>query len=103
MDRHRTELVQHSTYRGSSHWKIGSNRVQIQKEVISDLKRENQFLSKRDMGVYMIDLKRDVCKTILKLDFSAQGYMESLSAFGLWNTVLSAMVCHYSSTMQWVA
>jgi hypothetical protein len=46
MDRHRTELVQHSTYRGSSHWQIGANRVQIKKEVISDLKRENQFLSK---------------------------------------------------------
>jgi hypothetical protein len=25
----------------------GNSRVQIQKEVVSDLKRENQFLSKR--------------------------------------------------------
>jgi hypothetical protein len=33
-----------------------SLEVQIQKEVISDLKRENQGFFKRDKGVYMIDL-----------------------------------------------
>jgi hypothetical protein len=43
-------------------------RVQIQKEVISDLKRENQLLY---MGVYMIDLKSEICKPVLKLDFTA--------------------------------
>ncbi len=33
-----------------------SHRVQIQKEVVSDLKRENQFFQKIYMEVYMIDL-----------------------------------------------
>jgi hypothetical protein len=34
-----------------------TTRRSIQKEVISDSNRENQFLSEeRDMGVYMIDL-----------------------------------------------
>ncbi len=31
-------------------------RVQIQKEVISDLRGENQFFFKRDMAVYMVNL-----------------------------------------------
>jgi hypothetical protein len=30
--------------------------------VISDLKRENQFLTKRDMGVYTIDLSLEIFK-----------------------------------------
>jgi hypothetical protein len=30
--------------------------AQFQKEVISDLKGENRFFVKRDLGVYMIDL-----------------------------------------------
>jgi hypothetical protein len=38
-----------------------SHGVQIQKEVISDLKRENQFLFKIYMEVYMIDLYREIC------------------------------------------
>jgi hypothetical protein len=32
---------------------------QIQKEVISDLKREKTVFVKRDMGVYMIDLSTE--------------------------------------------
>jgi hypothetical protein len=59
-----------------------SYRVQIQKEVISDLMRENQFLS-IDMGVYTIDLQRGICKPNLKLDFKTHDIMESLSEFGL--------------------
>jgi hypothetical protein len=47
-------------------------RVQIQKEEISDLKRENQFL-----------VKSDLCKPVLKLNFKAHAMMESLSEFGL--------------------
>jgi hypothetical protein len=35
----------------------------------------------------MIDLKRDECKTILKLDFIAQSFLEFLSEFGFWNKV----------------
>ncbi len=41
---------------------------QIQKEVISDLKREKTVFFKRDMEVYMIDLSREICKPVLKLD-----------------------------------
>jgi hypothetical protein len=38
-----------------------NSRVGIQKEVISNSKRENQFFVKKDMGVYMIDLlERDL-------------------------------------------
>ncbi len=33
-----------------------SHGVQIQKEVVSDLKSEHQFLFKRYMEIYMIDL-----------------------------------------------
>ncbi len=46
-----------------------SHGVQIQKEVVvSDLKRENQFLFKRYMEMYMIDLEREryVLKWILR-------------------------------------
>ncbi len=32
----------------------------------------------------MIDLYREICKTVLKLDFKAHTIMESLSEFGLW-------------------
>jgi hypothetical protein len=38
------------------------------------------------MGVYMIDLKREIFKPVLKLDFTAHGilwHMKSLSEFGL--------------------
>jgi hypothetical protein len=37
--------------------------IQIQKEIISDL---NRVFVKRDMGVYMIDLEREICKPILR-------------------------------------
>ncbi len=33
---------------------------QIQKEVVSDLKREKTVFVKRDMGVYMIDLSTEI-------------------------------------------
>jgi hypothetical protein len=42
------------------------------------------------MGVYeyMIDLYRDICKPVLKLDFTVHGIMEALSEFGLkWSAV----------------
>ncbi len=55
--------------------------VKIQKEVISDLKRENQFLAKE--MVYDWSIKRDLYRPVLKLDFTAHGIMESLSEFGL--------------------
>jgi hypothetical protein len=47
------------------HWNtfIGS----IQKELISDLKRENHV--KRDMAVYIIDLSSDICIPVLKAGF----------------------------------
>ncbi len=47
-----------------------SHGVQIQKEVVSDLKRENQFLFKIYMEIYMIDLEREIC---FKMDFTAPG------------------------------
>jgi hypothetical protein len=34
------------------------------------------------MGVYMLDLLREICKPVLKLDFTAHGKMESLSEYG---------------------
>jgi hypothetical protein len=46
--------------------------------MISDLKRENQFL-----GVYMSDLYREICKPALKLYFMAHDIMEFLSEFRL--------------------
>ncbi len=55
---------------------IIQSRVQIMKEVISDLKRENQFFVKRDI----IDISRErSCKPVLKLDFLSYGIMVSLS------------------------
>ncbi len=47
--------------------------VQIQKEVISDLKREDQFLSKE------IWASRELCKPRFKLGFTADDLMEFLS------------------------
>jgi hypothetical protein len=44
---------------------------------ISDLKRE------RDMGFFMIDLSREICKPDLKLTFTANSIKESLPEFGL--------------------
>jgi hypothetical protein len=35
------------------------------------------------MGVYMIDLYRDICRPVLKLDLTAHGIVESLSEFEL--------------------
>ncbi len=49
------------------------DRVQIQKDVISDLKRENQFFSKEMESIYAWSLEREICKPVLKLDFTAQG------------------------------
>ncbi len=43
----------------------------MQKELISDLKRENQFWSKKKLGVYMIVSERLL--TGLKLDSTAHG------------------------------
>jgi len=64
-----------------------SSRVQIQQEVISDLKRENQFLSQDiwESIWLMIDLLREICKPVLKLDFNftAHGIVESLAEFEL--------------------
>jgi hypothetical protein len=51
--------------------------VQIQKEVISNLKRENQFLSKEiwESICVLHNLSRDICKPVLKLDFTGNGIM----------------------------
>ncbi len=46
--------------------------VQIQKEVISDLKRDNHVLSKTQ------DMYIGVYKSVLTLDFTAHGKIESL-------------------------
>ncbi len=50
-------------------------------KVISDLKRENQFFFKRDLGVCMIDLLREICKPVLKLDFTARGILDYWNPF----------------------
>jgi hypothetical protein len=54
------------------------NRFLIQKEVISDLKRETSFCQKRYGILYMIDLWREISKPVLKLDFMAHDIIESL-------------------------
>ncbi len=67
------------------------NRVQIQKEVISDLKRENQFLPKEIWeSIWLIsrererergrerEREREICIPVLKLDFRAHGIKEFL-------------------------
>jgi hypothetical protein len=57
----------------------------VKKEVISNLKRENQFLSTDiSESVGSISREREICKLVLKLDFTAHGITESLSEFGLW-------------------
>jgi hypothetical protein len=38
----------------------------------------NPVFVKRDMGVYMVDLLEEICKPVLKLDFTAHGVIESL-------------------------
>ena len=58
-----------------------ADRVQIQKEGIFDLKDENQFFIKTDMGGQMIDLQREFCKPVIKLDLTAHGILEFLSEF----------------------
>ncbi len=58
---------------------LATDRVQIQKEGISNLKCENLLLSKE---IYDWSLYRDL-QTGLKLDFTAHGIMESISEFGL--------------------
>ncbi len=45
---------------------------------------------KRDMGVCMIDPEKDICKPVIKLDFTAHEKMAFLSEFGLRKTNLSA-------------
>jgi hypothetical protein len=45
---------------------------------------KTKIFVKRDMGVNMIDLWREICKPVLKQDFTSHGVMESLSEFGLW-------------------
>ncbi len=65
-------------------WTISQlNRVQIQKEVISDLKSENQVFSSRYGSPYDWFLDRDMyCKPFLKLDFTTHDKIKSLSEFG---------------------
>jgi hypothetical protein len=38
-------------------WSTVPKRVQIQKEMITDLKRQNQFFVKRDMAVYITGVR----------------------------------------------
>jgi hypothetical protein len=42
------------------------------------------------MGVCMIDPEKDICKPVIKLDFTAHEKMAFLSEFGLRKTNLSA-------------
>jgi hypothetical protein len=64
-------------------------QIQIQKEVISDLKCENLFLSKEICeSIWLISREREICEPVLKLDFTAHGIMESFSEFGLWLPIL---------------
>ncbi len=51
----------------------------------SDLRFEawKPVFVKRDMGVYMLDLLREICKPVLILDFTAHSKMKSLSEYGL--------------------
>ncbi len=58
---------------------IGKNRQSSYAEG-SGLRFEEwkRVFSIRDMGVYMFDLQREICKPVLKLDFMAHGKMESL-------------------------
>jgi hypothetical protein len=60
---------QNTKYQNSVNW------VQTKKEVISDLKRENQLLTSNG------SLCREICKPVLKLDFTAHGTIEPLSEF----------------------
>jgi hypothetical protein len=57
-------------------------RVQIQKEAIAHLKRENQFFSTVIWESLKTDLLREFCKPGLKLDLAAWPY-EFLSEFQL--------------------
>jgi hypothetical protein len=53
---------------------IYSTWVQIQKEVISDLKRESQFLAKEIWETtFMIDLQREICKNWILRRFGRIG------------------------------
>ncbi len=58
-------------------------RGQMQKEVISAVEAWKTVFVERDMGVYTIDLQREICKQILKLDFTSYDVMEPLPEFGL--------------------
>ncbi len=55
---------------------ISFSRAQIHKEVIFRFEAWNPVYD-------MIDPWREICKKVLKLDFTAHGIMESLSDFGL--------------------
>jgi hypothetical protein len=58
--------------------------VQIQKEVISDLKRETHgFCQKRYGSLYDWSLERHLSTDFFKLDFTAHCIMEFFSEFGL--------------------
>ncbi len=52
---------------------------------------------KRDMRVYMTDLKREVCKSVLKLDFAVHGIMESFSDFRLYDYIEALL----KGTLDW--
>jgi hypothetical protein len=57
--------------------------VLIHKEVISDMKRENKFFAIDIWAFIWLMIKREICKPVLKLDFTAQGIMESFLEFGI--------------------
>ncbi len=59
------------------------SRVQIQKEVIFDLKRKKPVFVQIEMRVCMIDLSREIYKPVLKLDFTAHDLMLPLSELQL--------------------
>ncbi len=55
------------------------SRVQIQQEVISDLKRENQFLSKGLCESFCVISRERYVNPGQKLNFKAHGIMKSIS------------------------
>jgi hypothetical protein len=70
-------------------------KIQIHKEVISDLNGKVQILSQEIWEpIRFISREREICKPVLKVVFTALGIMESLSEFGL--RVLWVLLSFYS-------
>ncbi len=68
-------LHQSSCMRRSSLRRLNSERIYLRFEWWK------QVFVKRDSGIYVTDLQREIYKPVLKLDFSTHGIMEPLSEF----------------------